>query len=217
MRNFIITSFAIITTIFSSLASAADVDVKVSNRHMFRGNPVGETVGIQPSLTIPSAENNLGETSFNIWGHLPIIGTFSEIDLTLTQELGEVGVLNVTTQYYDGSFVELDSHDIEVGFSTNFGGVDLSLNRIALSDTIEGDTYVELGYGFGDYDLFVGVGDGAYSESGDFEAVNVGFTYNIPEPTKRGRRAASWMRGYETSFIYNPSTETPYFVVSKSW
>mgnify|MGYP002032500222 CR=1 FL=1 len=51
----------------------------------------------------------------------------------------------------------------------------------------------------------VGAGDGAYAVEADgFALVNVGVSIAIEG-------------GYGASFIYNPDSETPYFVVSKSW
>lgn len=214
MRKILCSLLIALSTFATTSAVAADLDVTALNRHIYRGKPVDDAIAVQSSLTIPLADNNLGSTSFGIWNHLPIAGDFSEIDFSLTQELGEIGSLSVVSQFYDGTLLDIDSHDIEVGLSTNFAGVGISLNRIVKSATIEGDTYVELGYGLGDYDLFVGVGDGAYAESGDFAPVNVGFTYS---PKAGEDRRRGWMSRYTASFIYNPDTEKPYLVVTKSW
>jgi len=232
MRKFFNSFFiigALLSTMMIETSYATDLDVTVASRHMFRGTPQCDAIGLQSSLTVPLVENNLGATSFNLWGHVPITGTFSEIDFSLSQELGSVGTLSLVSQYYDGSMLEIDSHDIEVGLQTNFAGIGVELYRVVKSAEIEGNTYLELGYGVSDFDLFVGVGDGTYSDSGDFEPVNVGFTYEVgpPERTERGERPAprwgdrpdfrAWSSGLAATFIYNPSTETPYFVVSKNW
>lgn len=188
------------------------LEVSLDSRYVFRGTAVTDGVGVSSELAVPLANNNLGETNFTLWGHTPIAGDFSEIDFALSQGISDIATLTFTSYYYGGNIGDLDSHDIEATLAGNFGGVDVAASRVLRSGTIEGDTYVELGYCIDDWHVFAGVGDGGYSEAGDFAPVNVGFNYS---PTPKGR--SRWGSGYSASLIYNPSTENTYLVASKRW
>ena len=79
------------------------------------------------------------------------------------------------------------------------------VGRFVSGDAVKDDTYIELGYVHDGYNLHVGAGDGAYvAEADGFALVNVGVSVTTEE-------------GYGASFIYNPDSETPYFVVSAAW
>ena len=203
-------------------ADSTDVgfEVELSTRNMFRGSQAGSGPYVFPSLTIPLS-NNIGGTYFNIYGQYAVAGhdlDENEIDFTLSQDIGGIATLNLSSYYYDGSLTDLDNHNLDLFLTSDYFGFDITLSRMIHSQTAEGDSYVELGYGLNNFDLFVGAGDGSYSDDGDFAPVNVGFVYTPPRPTKgNGARAARWLFGYSASFIYNPSTELPYFVVSKRW
>ena len=204
MRNFIMAAFAVLSLTFSSMVSAApNLDVSVFSRHVWRGGSAGDVVSIQPSLTVPFDSTG---TSLNIWGQVPINGGATEYDFTVSQEVGEYATVIATSYYYpsaESPFLDIDSHDLEVGVASTFGDASVYVGRVVSSTSVEGDTYAEVGYPLSDFGLSVGVGDGAYSESGDFGVVNVGLSYSND--------------GYGASFIYNPDSETPYFVVSKTW
>jgi len=196
------------------------LEVSLDSRYVFRGTGVTDGVGVSSELAVPLANNNLGTTSFTLWGHTPIAGDFSEIDFALSQGISDIATLTLTSYYYGGNIGDLDSHDIEATLAGNFGGVDVAVSRVLRSDTIEGDTYVELGYSLGDeWQVFGGVGDGGYSEAGDFAPVNVGFTFEPAPPTRvgRDRPVNRWGFGYSASLIYNPSTEQTFLVASKRW
>lgn len=191
--------------------------VSLDSRYVFRGTAVTDGVGVSSELAVPLANNNLGKTSFNIWGHTPIAGDYSEIDFALSQGISDIATLTLTSYYYGGNIGDLDSHDIEATIAGNFGGVDVGVSRVLRSDTIEGDTYVELGYSLGDeWQVFGGVGDGGYSEAGDFAPVNVGFTF-VPTPPCGRCNQSNWGTGYSASLIYNPSTENTFLVARKRW
>lgn len=234
--NFTIAAFiAIATTFFcpcgnhdaAADSTTTDFSVEIATRNMFRGSQGGTGPYVFPSLTIPLS-NNIGGTTFNLYGQYAVAGELeeNEIDFTLGQEIGDIATVYISSYYYGGSLVDLDNHNVDLFLTSDYFGFDITLSRMVYSNTVEGDSYVELGYTLGDFDLFAGVGDGSYSDNGDFAPVNVGFTYNLPIPRRRddtdqrvprwGERP-NWGTGYSASFVYNPSTETPYFVVSKRW
>jgi len=198
---------AVAALLFSTAPAFAGAELSVDafSRHVWRGTAGSSSISIQPTLDLATVDTNIGATSLGIWGQIPITGDETEYDITLSQEINDYGTVNITSYYYDGPFLESDSHDIEVGVAGTVGGVDLFVGRFVSGDTVKDDTYIELGYELDGYNLHVGAGDGGYTTEGDsFQLVNVGVSVTTDD-------------GYAASFIYNPDSETPYFVVSKSW
>ena len=207
MKKFIMAVMVFAMLLVSNTAAFAGPELSVDtfSRHVWRGAAGPSAISVQPSLDLVSFESNIGATSVGIWGQIPINGDDTEYDITLAQEVGEYGTVNITSYYYNGPFLESDSHDIEVGVAGSYGGVDLFVGRFVNGDAVKDDTYIELGYELDGYNFHVGAGDGGYTVEGDsFALVNVGVS-------------VSTEGGYGASFIYNPDSETPYFVVSNSW
>ena len=207
MKKFIMAGAAVAALLFSTAPAFAGAELSVDafSRHVWRGTAGSSSISIQPTLDLATVDTNVGATSLGIWGQIPITGDETEYDITLSQEINDYGTVNITSYYYDGPFLESDSHDIEVGVAGTVGGVDLFVGRFVSGDTVKDDTYIELGYELDGYNLHVGAGDGGYTTEGNsFQLVNVGVSVTTDD-------------GYAASFIYNPDSETPYFVVSKSW
>jgi hypothetical protein len=207
MKKFImaVVAFAILLVGNTAAFAGPELSVDTFSRHVWRGAAGPSAISIQPALDLVSFDSNIGVTSVGIWGQIPINGDDTEYDITLAQEVGEYGTVNITSYYYDGPFLESDSHDIEVGVDGSFSGVDLFVGRFISGDAVKDDTYIEIGYELDGYNFHVGAGDGAYTAEGDsFQLVNVGVS-------------VATEGGYGASFIYNPDSETPYLVVSKSW
>ena len=212
MRNFIMAAIAVLSLTFSSMVSAEpDLEVSVFSRYIWRGVGVVDVVSIQPSLTVPFDSTG---TSFNVWGQIPfhsstwVTGHPTEYDFTLSQEVADYGSVHLISYFYPHASTELldiDDHDIELGFSTEYAGAEFFFGRIIKgSPTIEGDTYAQVTYPLFGLNATVGVGDGLYTESGDFGVSNVSFSYDNDS-------------GYGSAFIYNPDVKKTYFVVSKTW
>ena len=207
MRKFITAMVAIATLLIGNTTAYADAELSVDafSRHVWRGAAGPSSISIQPTLDLVSFDSNIGSTGIGIWGQIPITGGDTEYDITIAQEVGEYGTVNLTSYYYDGPFLESDSHDIEVGVAGSFSGVDLFVGRFVSGDDVKDDTYIELGCELDGYNLHIGAGDGSYTGEGDsFQLVNVGVS-------------VATEGGYGASFIYNPDSETPFFIVSKSW
>tara|TARA_B100001123_G_C15083505_1_gene936678 strand:- start:381 stop:1004 length:624 start_codon:yes stop_codon:yes gene_type:complete len=207
MKKFITAMVAIATLLIGNTTAFAGAELSVDafSRHVWRGAAGPASVSIQPTLNLVSFDSNIGSTSVEVWGQIPLTRGETEYDFTVAQEVGEYGTVNLTSYYYDGPFLEADSHDIEVGVAGSYGGADLFVGRFVSGDTVKDDTYIEIGYGLDGYNFHVGAGDGGYTVGGDsFALVNVGVSVETEG-------------GYAASFIYNPDSETPFFVVSKSW
>jgi hypothetical protein len=207
MKKFImaVVAFAMLLVGNTAAFAGPELSVDTFSRHVWRGAAGPSAISVQPTLDLVSFDSNIGAASVSVWGQIPINGDDTEYDITLAQEVGEYGTINITSYYYDGPFLESDSHDIEVGVDGSFNGVDLFVGRFVSGDTVKDDTYIEIGYELDGYNFHIGAGDGAYTAEGDsFQLVNVGVS-------------VATEGGYGASFIYNPDSETPYFVVSKSW
>jgi hypothetical protein len=207
MKKFIMAVVAAATLLIGNTAAYAGAELSVDafSRHVWRGQAGPSAISVQPTLDLVTVDTNIGATSVGIWGQIPITGDDTEYDITLSQEINDYGSVNITSYYYDGPFLESDSHDIEVGVAGSVGGVDLFVGRFVSGDAVKDDTYIELGYELDGCNLHVGAGDGGYIADGDsFQLVNVGVSVATES-------------GYGASFIYNPDSETPYLVVSKSW
>ena len=207
MKKFIMVVAAVAALLFSTTTAYAGAEISVDafSRHVWRGQAGPASISVQPTLDLVSVDSNIGATSVSIWGQIPVMGDDTEYDFTVSQEVGEYGSVNVTSYYYGGPFLESDSHDIEVGVAGSYSGVDLFIGRFVSGDDVKDDSYIQLGYELDGYNFHVGAGDGGYVVEGDsFALVNVGVS-------------VSTEAGYSASFIYNPDSETPYFVVSKSW
>ena len=200
--------FAALAAMFISTPVTADdfVDIETSlvSRYVWRGSAGSDAISIQPSVTLP-VDTSVGTTSLNIWGNVPWSGADTEYNFSFTQDINEYGSISITSYYYDGSFLESDSHDLEVGISTSLKGISLFAGRFVNGDDVKDDTYVELGYELDGIDFHVGAGDGGYVADGDgFALVNLGLSVGNDD-------------GYGTSLIYNPDSEAVFFVVSKLW
>ena len=177
MKKFIMAVMVFAMLLVSNTAAFAGPELSVDtfSRHVWRGAAGPSAISVQPSLDLVSFESNIGATSVGIWGQIPINGDDTEYDITLAQEVGEYGTVNITSYYYNGPFLESDSHDIEVGVAGSYGGVDLFVGRFVNGDAVKDDTYIELGYELDGYNFHVGAGDGGYTAEGDsFALVNVG-------------------------------------------
>jgi hypothetical protein len=73
------------------------------------------------------------------------------------------------------------------------------------------DMYFEAGYAFGDVSVFVGAGDGAYTDDGEFMLANVGMSYS------KELALGSFALPMTGSVILNPSTGGFYTVVGISF
>ena len=207
MNKYIVAAAAFVALLIGTTPAFAGAELSVDafSRHVWRGQAGPPSISIQPTLNLVSIDTNTGLTSVEIWGQVPITRGETEYDFTISQEVGEYGTVNITSYYYDGPFLESDSHDIEVGLAGSYNGVDVFVGRFVSGDAVKDDTYIELGYDHDGYNLHVGAGDGAYAVEADgFALVNVGVSVTTEE-------------GYGASFIYNPDSETPYFVVSAAW
>ena len=186
----------------TSAYSEPELEVAAHSRHMWRGQTGPSAVSIQPEITIAIGEAG---TSVNFWSQIPIQGNDTEHNFTISQEIGEIGTLSGTSYYFDGSLLEGDSHSLEMSFTTSYAGVNLLVGRFLYGNEVKNDTWMEIGYDVKSFDVFAGVGDGAYMKNDD----SMGLVVLGASIETEG--------GYGASFIYNVDTETPLLTVNKNW
>ena len=199
-----IIALAMLLTTGTTVFAEADTEVSVFSRHVWRGTAGTSSISVQPQVTVP-VTTNIGTTSVAVWGSIPITdaGGDTEYDFIVSQPVGEYGTVDITSYTFGNPLLEIDTHEIEVAFSTSYANVDLLLGRFVNGDRVKDDTYIELGTEFGEFDLAVGAGNGAYTVGGDFTLVNAALSVSNDD--------------YGAALIYNPDSETTYFVVNTTW
>ena len=201
MKN-IITAFAALIIGASPVMSEPELNVSVFSRHEWRGQQGPDAVSIQPQASIPVGKAG---TNVSLWGQYPINGAETEIDITVSQIVGGIANVSATSYYYDGPFLEGDSHDIELGVATGYAGIDIFVGRFLTGDGVKDDTWVSLNYDLDGINVFAGAGDGGYIADGDgFGLVVLGASVGNED-------------GYGAAFVYNVDTETPLLIASKAW
>ena len=207
IKKFSILFAAIAAMFISTPVSADDVietDISVVSRYVWRGGSEATSISLQPSATLP-IESNVGLTSINVWGNVPWSGNDTEYNFSFTQSINDIGSIGITSYYYNGAFLEGDSHDLEVGISSSLKGISLLVGRFVKGDEVKDDTYVEIGYGLDGINFHAGAGDCSYvAGGGGFALVNLGLSVSNDD-------------GVGASLIYNPDSEAVYFIVSKDW
>jgi hypothetical protein len=205
-------------------AQELSVGLDFYNRYVFRGVDFGNAPSLQPSITFTSGNFTLGA-----WGAYATTGDFSgEADLYASYAFDFGLSLGATSYYFPGSsWFELDegvsSHAIELNLGYEISSFSFAANYIVNDSrggagAEGGDTYFELGYAAGMFDLFVGAGngwhsaDGMYSDEGNFQVVNVGI--GTSKDIQITEAFAIPMSG---SFILNPHTEQVHLVVGVSF
>ena len=185
-----------------SAYSEPELEVSVHSRHMWRGQVGPDAVSIQPEISYPIGSAG---TSINLWSQIPIQGNDTEHNFTVSQEIGEIGTLSATSYYFSGPLLAADSHDLEISFTASYAGIDLLVGRFLHGDEVKDDTWIGISYDVKEFEVFAGVGDGAYMKNDD----SMGLVAIGASMETEG--------GYGGSFIYNVDTETPLLVARKAW
>jgi hypothetical protein len=192
------TSVVLMLMIFSFAPANAQEEEKTSpfsvgadlvSSYVWRGTKQGTGPNIQPSLKFTTGGLTLGS-----WGSYSFLdgGDLKETDLYASYAFGFGLSVGVTDYYYQGVpyFTysgDTASHAFEVNLGYAIKSLSLSANYI-LNDASKGgpankpgggDIYVEAGYAFENFGVFVGAGNGWHSsdkDNGDdiFALCNIG-------------------------------------------
>jgi hypothetical protein len=148
------------------------------NRYNWRGSDYGNSPVIQPTIKYTS-----GGFSMGTWGSYSLSGntTATEADLFLGYAFKKGFSLLVTDYYFpsepgsSGNYFDYNNgHIFEVSASQAIGKFNVSGNYYFANAA--NDLYFEAGYTFKTVNLFLGAGNKSYSESGEFNVVNLGIS-----------------------------------------
>jgi len=204
----IVFAFLAICTLKVNAQWTAGADAVSS--YIWRGSKAG-AFSIQPTVKYTD-----GGFSAGAWGSGDLTtGAPQEADLFATYGFKSGFSLGVTDYHYNSSQLFASNvHAIEGNLGYSVGKLSLSGNYIfnTASGTLGQDKYFEAGYQFTSVKLFVGAGDGWYTNDGSFQVCNVGIT-----STKTIKVTDSFSIPFFGSVIVNPNKEQIFYVVGMSF
>ncbi len=177
--------------------------------YVWRGSKAG-AFSIQP--TIKYAD---GGFSIGAWGSGDLTtGAPEEADLFALYAFKSGLSLGVTDYHYNSTMLfGKKAHSFEANVGYTAGKFSLAGNYILneASGAIGGDKYFEAGYQFSTVKLFVGGGDGWYTNDASFQVCNIGVS-----TTKTLKISESFSIPLTGSIIVNPNKEQIYYVIGIS-
>ena len=188
---------------------AWSVGTDVVSSYIWRGSKAG-AFSIQPTV-------KYGDGGFSIgaWGSGDLTtGAPEEADLFATYAFKSGFSMGVTDYHYNSSKLFGNNvHAVEANLGYTAGKFSLAGNYIfnTASGAYGQDLYLEAGYQFSTVKLFVGAGNGWYTDDRSFQACNIGVS-----TTKTIKFSESFSLPLTGSIIVNPNKELIYYVVSIS-
>ena len=185
--------------------------------YVWRGTKFGNGPAIQPYLELA-----LGNFSIGGWGsYCFTTNEAAEADLYLSYgfdfglSIGMTDYYFPGTEYFDYS-TESGSHAFEINLGYEIKGFYLSanyiLNEAGSAGSAGNDLYFEAGYGFKNFGLFAGAGDGWHSTDGEFALVNIGVSAE-----KEIKITDNFSLPLSGALIWNPDREQFNVVVGVSF
>jgi hypothetical protein len=202
------------------------VNADFVSRYVWRGVDFGNSPAIQPGLGVSYKGLTLGA-----WGSYAVASFdgYLEADLYVSYELpfglslgitdyffpvAPIGIeptsLSLTTNRFDKFFDYGNTHFLEANLGYGIGNLSISANYMFYNG--DSDVYVELGYTYKDFEVFVGTGNEVYSTTGNFEVVNAGVGVN-----KEIKFSDSFSLPVSGKLIVNPNTEQMHIVFGMSF
>ncbi|MEI7525134.1 MAG: hypothetical protein WCJ95_12430 [Mariniphaga sp.] len=188
---------------------AWSVGADVVSSYIWRGSKAG-AFSIQPTVKYTSGIFSVGG-----WGSGDLTtGAPEETDLFAALAFKSGFSLGVTDYHYNTSKLfasKVHAFEANVGYAV--GKFSIAGNYIVntASGTLGDDKYFEAGYQFSTVKLFVGAGDGWYTNDGTFQACNIGIT-----TTKTIKISESFSIPVTGSIIVNPNKEQIFYVIGIS-
>jgi len=148
----------------------------VSN-YVWRGSQLAGP-SVQPTIDFTK-----GGFSIGAWGSSDFSSGYAEVDPYIGYAF-PFGLSLTVNDYYLSNLDFSDfsestgSHAIELAAAFEFKGFNLGANYIVNEagglGSVGGDTYIELGYTYKNFNAFVGAGNGWYTNENDFQFCNIG-------------------------------------------
>jgi len=195
--------------------SGFSVGADLYSNYIWRGSKYGQGPAVQPTVKFVTGGLTLG-----VWGSFDASG-YTEADPYISYSLPCGLSLGLTDYYYPGSpFFETSdtagSHAFEINAGFVTGGLSLSANYIINeaggAESAGGDTYLQAGYAFSNFNVFIGAGDGWHTSDGKFAICNLGVG-----TSKVIKLTDSFSIPVNGSVILNPEKEQFYLVVGFSF
>lgn len=185
--------------------------------YLWRGTKFGTGPAIQPFLELA-----LGNFSIGGWGsYCFTTDEAAEADLYLSYGFDFGLSIGLTDYYFPGTeYFDVSeatgSHAFEINLGYEVSGFSAAanymLNEAGGAGTAGGDLYFELGYGFKNFGLFAGAGDGWHSADGSFALCNIGVSAE-----KEITLSESFSLPVSGALIWNPDKEQFHVVVGISF
>lgn len=158
--------------------SPISVGADLVSRYVWRGLDFGNAPAVQPTIELA-----LGNFAIGAWGSYTLnSSSYLEADLYASYSF-DFGLSVIATDYYfpaaefggvtDSSYFDLDAHSFEIGLSQEIGDFYLSAYYFL---NLNDDFYVEAGYSFEHFSLFVGGGNQSYTSDTEFKITNFGIS-----------------------------------------
>lgn len=193
-------------------SSSFDTGVDIYSSYIWRGAKFGSGPAFQPYV-----EFSTGDFALGAWGSVSSSTDEGyEMDLYASYSAGPVS-FTLTDYYFGGDWTEFKTmHSLEPSVALSAGDFSFTAAYMFLAgmdddpSTIgdesadfgeEGDTYLEAGYSFSSVDVFLGAGDGQYTDDGDFNICNIGVG-----TSKEVKLTDSFSLPVSGAVILNPST-----------
>ena len=177
--------------------------------YIWRGSKAG-AFSIQPTVKYANEGFSIGA-----WGSGDLnTGAPEEADLFATYAFKSGISLGVTDYHYNTSkLFDSSNHAIEANLGYAVGKFSLSGNYIfnSASGSAGDDKYFEAAYQFPTVKLFVGAGDGWYTNDASFQVCNIGIT-----ATKTLKISETFSIPLFGSVIVNPNKEQIFYVIGIS-
>jgi hypothetical protein len=192
-----------------------NVGADIYSNYIWRGSKYGTGPAIQPSVTFSS-----GGLTVGVWGSFDARG-YAEADPYISYSFPFGFSLGLTDYYYPGLPVfdvsKTDgSHAFEINTGFEKGGLTLSANYIVNeaggAGSAGGDIYLQAGYAFSYFELFLGAGDGWHTSNGNFNVCNIGLG-----TSKEIHLTEKFSIPVIGQVILNPEREQLYIVVGFSF
>lgn len=198
-------------------ASPFSVGVDVVSNYIWRGTKFGTGPVLQPSV-----KYTIGGFSAGVWGSFDAAG-YQEADPFISYTAPFGLTLGVNDYYYPtlDLFNVSDtagSHGLEITGGYAIKGFSISANYIVNeapgAGTKGGDTYIQAGYAFKNFNIFVGAGNGWYvpsnigTDENEFKVCNIGIG-----ATKEIKVTDSFKIPVFGQIIVNPDQERLFLVV----
>lgn len=189
------------------------ISTDIVSRYVWRGTQFSTAPSIQPGITYA-----IGGFTVGGWGNYDFDNSATECDLYAKYDF-EFGLGVVVNDYffpditktgnyaaspYNGYF-DTEEHTFEVGLTYEISNFSLGAYKYVNQNE---DMYVEAAYAFKNAKLFVGAGDEAYTNTGDFNVCNVGLTVS-----KEVALTETWKVAPYASFVVNPNREAATLVL----